>query len=59
MDNVAKITYKTSKKSVATVNSNGTVTARKEGKVTIKAIVTLNNGKKKTVRMNLTVKARK
>ena len=59
MDNVAKITYKTSKKSVATVNPNGTVTARKEGKVTIKAIVTLNNGKKKTVRMNLTVKARK
>ncbi len=59
MDNVAKITYKTSKKSVATVNPNGTVTARKEGKVTIKAIVTLNNGKKKTVRMKLTVKARK
>mgnify|MGYP002672543304 CR=1 FL=1 len=59
MDNVAKITYKTSKKSVATVNPNGTVTARKEGKVMIKAIVTLNNGKKKTVRMNLTVKARK
>ena len=59
MDNVAKIAYKTSKKSVATVNPNGTVTARKEGKVTIKAIVTLNNGKKKTVRMNLTVKARK
>ena len=59
MDNVAKITYKTSKKSVATVNSNGTITAKKAGKVTIKATVTLNNGKKKTIRMNLTVKARK
>lgn len=59
MDNVAKITYRTSKKSVATVNSNGMITTQKEGKVTIKAIVTLNNGKKKTVRMSLTVKKKK
>lgn len=56
MNNVAKITYKTSKKSVATVNKNGTITAKKAGKVTVKATVTLKNGKTKTVKMTITVK---
>lgn len=56
MDNVAKITYSTGKKSVATVNKNGKVTAKKEGIVTIKAKVTLNNGKTKTVSMKIKVK---
>ena len=59
MDNVAKIIYKTGKKSVATVNADGTITAKKAGKVTIKAVVTLNNGTKKTVKMTITVKKKK
>lgn len=59
MDNVAKVTYTTSKKSVATVNKNGTVKAKKAGKVTVKAKVTLKNGKTKTVKMTLTVKKKK
>ena len=56
MDNVKSITYKTSKKSVATVNKSGKITTNKKGSVTIKAIVTLKNGKKKTVSMTLKVK---
>lgn len=56
MDNVAKITYKTSKKSVAAVNKNGTITTKKAGKVTVTAKVTLNNGKTKTIKMTVTVK---
>lgn len=56
MDNVAKITYKTSKKSVANVNKNGTITTKKAGKVTVTAKVTLNNGKTKTIKMTVTVK---
>lgn len=56
MDNVKSITYKTSKKSVATVSKSGKITTNKKGTVTIKAIVTLKNGKKKTVSMTLKVK---
>lgn len=56
MDNVASITYKTSKKSVATVSKSGKITTNKKGTVIIKAIVTLKNGKKKTVSMTLKVK---
>ncbi len=56
MDNVAKITYKTGKKSVATVNKNGVIQTKKAGKVVIKATVTLKNGKTKTVKMTITVK---
>lgn len=56
MDNVKSITYKTSKKSVATVSKSGQITTNKKGTVTIKAIVTLKNGKKKTVSMTLKVK---
>lgn len=56
MNNVARITYKTSKKSVAIVSKNGTISAKKTGKVTVKAIVTLKNGKTKTVKMTITVK---
>lgn len=57
MDNVEKINYSTSKKSVATVNKNGTVTTKNSGKVTIQAKVLLKNGKTKTVKMTVTVKA--
>ena len=42
-----KITYKSSKKSVASVNSKGVVTAKKKGKATI-TVKTFNN-KKKTI----------
>lgn len=56
MDNVAKITYSSSKKSVAAVSKNGKITAKKSGTVTIKAKVTLNNGKTKTVTMKIKVK---
>lgn len=57
MDNVEKITYSTSKKSVATVNKNGTVTTKKTGKVTVSAKVLLKNGKTKTVKMTVKVNA--
>lgn len=56
MDNVKNITYKTGKKAVAAVSKSGKITANKKGTVTIKAIVTLKNGKKKTVSMTLKVK---
>ena len=56
MENVKSITYKTSKKSVAAVSKLGKITTNKKGTVTIKAIVTLKNGKKKTVSMTLKVK---
>ena len=56
MDNVKKITYTTTKKSIATVNKNGKISAKKKGTVTVKATVTLKNGKKKTVSMKITVK---
>lgn len=56
MDNVASITYTSSKKTVATVNKNGKVTAKKAGTVTIKATVTLNNGATKKVTMKIKVK---
>jgi hypothetical protein len=54
--NIKKITYTTSKKSVATVNKNGKITAKKAGTVTIKAKVTLKNGATKTVKMTVKVK---
>lgn len=56
MDNVSKITYVSSKKSVATVSKSGKITAKKAGTVTIKAKVTLKNGKTKTVSMKVKVK---
>ena len=56
MDNVAKITYSSAKKSVATVNKNGTITAKNSGSVVITAEVTLKNGKTKTVKMKIKVK---
>lgn len=54
--NVSKITYSSSKSSVAKVDKNGKVTAKKAGTATIKAKVTLKNGKTKTVTMKVTVK---
>uniref|UniRef100_UPI0040296519 glycosyl hydrolase n=1 Tax=Agathobacter sp. TaxID=2021311 RepID=UPI0040296519 len=54
--NVSKITYTSSKSSVAKVDKKGKITAKKAGTATIKAKVTLKNGKTKTVTMKVTVK---
>jgi hypothetical protein len=56
MANVKKITYTTSKKSVAKVSKTGKITAKKAGKAVVKAKVTLKNGKTKTVKMTVKVK---
>ena len=55
MENVAKITYSTSKKSVAAVSKNGQVTGKNTGSAVITVKVTLNNGKTKTLKMSITV----
>lgn len=55
-NNVKKVTHKTSKKSIATVNKNGKIKANRKGTVTIKATVTLKNGKTKTVSMKIAVR---
>ncbi len=54
--NVQKIKYVSTKKSIATVNKAGKITAKKAGIVTIKAKVTLKNGKTKVVKMKVNVK---
>ena len=46
----------TSMKSIATVNKNGKIKANRKGTVTIKATVTLKNGKTKTVSMKIAVR---
>ena len=56
LDNVKKITYTSGKKSVAVVDKNGKIMTKKKGTVTIKAKVTLKNGKTKTVSMKIKVK---
>lgn len=56
MNNVKKISYTSTKKSIASVNKSGKISAKKKGTATVKATVTLKNGKKKTVSMKITVK---
>ena len=56
MNNVAKITYQSGKKSVAKVDAKGNVIAKKKGTAVIKAVVTLKNGKKKTLEIKYKVK---
>lgn len=56
MENVAKITYKSSKKSVVFVNKNGKITGKKKGTGKVTAEVTLKDGTKKTVKMKVKVK---
>ncbi len=55
-NNVKKVTYKTSKKSIATVNKNGKIKANRKGTVTIKATVTLKNGNTKPGSMKIVVR---
>lgn len=56
MENVEKITYTSSKKSVLTVNKNGKINAKKKGTAKVKAVVTLKDGTVKTVTMQVKVK---
>lgn len=56
MENVEKITYKSSKKSVVSVNKNGNITGKKKGTGKVTAEVTLKDGTKKTVKMKVKVK---
>lgn len=53
--NVKKITYTSSDKQIVKVSKSGKITASKKGTATIKAKVTLLNGKTKTVRMTIKV----
>lgn len=55
-DNIKSIKYVSGKASIAKVDKKGNVTAQKSGTTVIKVIVTLNNGTKKTMKMNFTVK---
>lgn len=56
MENVEKIEYTSSKKSVVSVNKNGKITAKKKGTAKVKAVVTLKDGTVKTVTMKVKVK---
>lgn len=56
--NVSKITYSSTDTSIAKIGKNGKITAKKAGKVTLKATVTLKNGKKKVVSMKLSVRSK-
>ncbi len=57
----AKITWKSSKKSVATVNKKGTVRAKKKGKITVKCRITYGSkkNKTKTLKCKVTVTSKK
>ena len=52
----AKVSYKTSKKSVAAVSTSGTVTGKKAGTAYITAVV-VQNGRTYTLKTKVTVKA--
>lgn len=56
MENVAKITYKSSKKSVVSVNKNGKITGKKKGTGKVTVTVTLKDGTKKIVTIKVNVK---
>ncbi|MDF2801627.1 MAG: nucleic acid binding OB-fold tRNA/helicase-type [Anaerocolumna sp.] len=51
-----KVTYRVSNKDIASISSNGTVTAKKKGTVKITVTVTLENEQKKSFTKNITVK---
>lgn len=56
MEKIKKITYTSTKKSIAKVSKNGKITGKKAGTATIKAKITLKNGNKKTLTMKIKVK---
>ena len=57
-ENVKSIKYVSSKKSVAAIDKNGKIKAKKAGQTVVKAVVTLKDGTKKTVKTVITVKAK-
>lgn len=54
--NVAKITYRSTKKSVVTITKNGKATGKKKGAAIIEITVVLNDGTKKVIKTKVTVK---
>ena len=57
--NVDKVTYSVLNPDVARVSSNGRITGLKPGKTVIKAVVRLQNGQSKVIRMPVTVNEKK
>ena len=55
MGDVKTIRYASKDSSVAVIDKNGKITAKKPGKTVVTAEVTLKNGKKKTVKMTVEV----
>lgn len=55
-ENVAKITYRSTKKSVVTITKNGKATGKKKGAAVIEITVVLNDGTKKVIKTKVTVK---
>lgn len=58
-DNVDKVTFSVLNPDVARVSSNGKITGLKPGKTVVKAVVRLENGQSKVIRMTVTVKEKK
>lgn len=58
-DNVDKVTFSVLNPDVARVSSNGRITGLKPGKTVIKAVVRLENGQSKVIRMTVTVNEKK
>lgn len=55
-ENVAKITYRSTEKSVVTITKNGKATGKKKGAAVIEITVVLNDGTKKVIKTKVTVK---
>lgn len=58
-DNVDKVTFSVLNPDVARVSSNGRITGLKPGKTVVKAVVRLENGQSKVIRMTVTVNEKK
>ena len=58
-DNVDKVTFSVLNPDVARVSSNGRITGLKPGKTVVKAVVRLENGQSKVIRMPVTVNEKK
>ena len=58
-DNVDKVTFSVLNPDVARVSSNGRITGQKPGKTVVKAVVRLENGQSKVIRMTVTVNEKK
>ena len=57
--NVDKVTFSVLNPDVARVSSNGRITGLKPGKTVVKAVVRLQNGRSKVIRMTVTVNEKK